>query len=65
MTELSVNRGRFVVVNEVSGKLCFVDSHNGRMIASRSTCYRVKLELSRRFPKCVYCVYRLGRLGKE
>ena len=64
MVELSINDGRFVLINETSGNVCFLNAYNGRMVASRSTCYRIRREMSHKFPKCVYAVYELMRLGK-
>jgi len=68
---MNISMGKFVVVNETSGNVCSLNnfgrrsSNRGRMIAPRSTCYRVKREFSRRFPFEVYAVYELVRLGKR
>jgi len=60
--DLNVNNGRFVLINESSGNACCLSRYRGCYNASRSTCYRVRRELSRNFPEEVYVVYRLVRL---
>lgn len=62
--DINVNGGKFVLINETSGNVCCVNSYYGRYSASRSTCYKYKQEMSRKFPKCKYAVYVLVRLGK-
>ena len=63
MLEISTNQGRFVLVNETSGNICYVSSYPDRIAASRSTCYKHMKLMLLKFPEQKYRIYKLVRLG--